>query len=364
VSIEAVKWALDDAPMLRTDAKKPDTTARAVLVALAERAYADGSNAYPSLFEIRWRTGYDRATVQRALRRLEVGGLIVSEGPSKHDTTKYRLVMSCRRPESDKQELKDKDEHERNEAAKRQAKVRNKKEVTDAKSVTVTDAESVTGSVTDAESERHGFKSRDVTDAESERHGRNAARTVMGEPSYGTVLEPPPSETPPTSESPPPGQLDLVEELPEPKAKPQQQAKPKPQTKAQAARTPEQQAAFDAADKISRLWWDRECPRLGIPVTPHDRRRFPGFRDHIQALLLAPCTPEEIALALTTCKDTWPSKSAINKAIGKQRRDGTDTKASPGDDRIAAMQALKDPEPGDPYDDHDHHNTIRGELVR
>ncbi|MBB5118708.1 helix-turn-helix domain-containing protein [Streptomyces eurocidicus] len=97
MSNEAVKWAMDDAPMLRTDKGKPDTTARHVLQALAEHAHKDGSNAHPSLLRIQYRTGYDRRTVQRAQRRLEDAGLISANGAVR-GCTRWKLHLEKRRP--------------------------------------------------------------------------------------------------------------------------------------------------------------------------------------------------------------------------------------------------------------------------
>ena len=62
----AVTWAMDHAPMPRTEKGKPDTTARHVLQALAEHASPTGTDAHPSVLRIQYRTGYDRTTVQRA----------------------------------------------------------------------------------------------------------------------------------------------------------------------------------------------------------------------------------------------------------------------------------------------------------
>lgn len=170
-------WAMDDAPMLRTEKGKPDTTARHVLQALAEHAHPDGSNAHPSVLRIQYRTGYDRATVQRALRRLEKGGLIRRDG-SMDGRNRWRLAMDQRRPASDWKELEREEEAERASAAERKRRSRAKR-VTHAESVTVTDTEDVT--VTHAESvtaQMSRTESAAVTHAECGRHARNAALTT------------------------------------------------------------------------------------------------------------------------------------------------------------------------------------------
>lgn len=143
MSHEAVTWALKKAPMLLTEKGKPDTTARHVLVVLAECAHADGSEARPSIMSIQHRTGYDRRTVQRALRRLQGAGLIIAEG-SKYDCTIYRLPLRLERPATDWTDLEAEEERQRGSDAERQRRSRAKR-VTHSDSVTVTDADSVTG---------------------------------------------------------------------------------------------------------------------------------------------------------------------------------------------------------------------------
>ncbi|MEU1309454.1 helix-turn-helix domain-containing protein [Streptomyces cinnamoneus] len=185
MSTEAVKWAMDDAPMLRTEKGKPDTTARHVLQALAEHAHKDGSNAHPSLLRIQYRTGYDRRTVQRAERRLEDAGLISADG-SVRGCTRWRLHLEKRRPASDWAALEAEEEAERTAAAERKRKSRAKR-VTHSNDVTVTHSDSVTEpDVTHPEYDRHAFEVRDVTHSASGRHALNATRTIK-EPS----VEPP-----------------------------------------------------------------------------------------------------------------------------------------------------------------------------
>jgi DNA-binding transcriptional ArsR family regulator len=171
---------MDDAPMLRTDKGKADTTARHVLQVLAEHARPDGSNAHPSVLRIQYRAGYDRATVQRALRRLEKGGLIKKDG-SVDGRTRYRLAMDLRRPPTDWKQLEIEAEAERSAAAERKRRSR-AKHVTHAESVTVTHGESVTNDVTHSKSGRHASEVRDVTHSKSGRHALNAAQTTNQPP--------------------------------------------------------------------------------------------------------------------------------------------------------------------------------------
>ncbi|MFF3256419.1 helix-turn-helix domain-containing protein [Actinacidiphila glaucinigra] len=192
MSVEAVKWAMDDAPMLLTDKGKADTTARHVLQALAEHAHADGAGACPSLLRLRYRTGFDRRTVQRALRRLEVAGLIKATGTEKGRTV-WRIDLLANRPQSDWAALEAEDAAEREAAAERQRRSRAER-VTHTDDVAVTQSDDVTarpvmdagrvtsGSVTDSAYARHGLEVRDVTHSASARHALNAAQTINEPP--------------------------------------------------------------------------------------------------------------------------------------------------------------------------------------
>ncbi|MFB6776544.1 helix-turn-helix domain-containing protein [Streptomyces sp. NPDC056352] len=149
--------------MPRTEKGKPDTTGRHVLQVLAEYAQPDGSNSHPSVLRIQYRTGYDRTTVQRALRRLEAAGLIRRAG-SVDGRTRWQLAMEMVRPKSDWTDLEREENDFRAAAAERKRRSRSKGvtgaesvTVTDSKGVTVTDAESVTADVTDFTPSRHAL---------------------------------------------------------------------------------------------------------------------------------------------------------------------------------------------------------------
>lgn len=165
MSTEAVTWAMDHAPMPRTGKGKPDTTARHVLQVLAEHASPTGTDAHPSVLRIQYRSGYDRTTVQRALRRLEDADLIVRTGTTE-GRTRYSLSMELHRPATDWSELEREEDDFRAAAAERKRRSRAKR-VTHAESVTVTDAEGVT--VTDAESVTEGCHALKVRSSRTER---------------------------------------------------------------------------------------------------------------------------------------------------------------------------------------------------
>ncbi|MET8624572.1 helix-turn-helix domain-containing protein [Kitasatospora sp. NPDC004669] len=180
---------MDDAPMLLTEKGKPDTTSRGVLQALAEHAHKDGSGARPSVMRLQYRTGYDRRTVQRALRRLEDAELIVAEGVVR-GCTLYRLMLQKIRPESDWAALEAEEERLREATAARVRKHRAKR-VTQSDDVTVTHSDDVTEpDVTHSASVRNDVEQRyeaDVTHSDDVRNALSAARTNRNHP----TTEPP-----------------------------------------------------------------------------------------------------------------------------------------------------------------------------
>ncbi|MFD3638260.1 helix-turn-helix domain-containing protein [Streptomyces griseus] len=176
MSTKAVDWAMDKAPMPRTEKGKPDTTARHVLQVLAEHAEPDGTNAHPSVLRIQFRSGYDRSTIQRALRRLETAQLISKDGV-RDGRTRWRLSMHMERPESDWADLEREEDDFRAAAAERKRRSRSmgvthakSVTVTDSESVTVTHAESVTADVTHATPSRHALKVRPSRTERSPNH--------------------------------------------------------------------------------------------------------------------------------------------------------------------------------------------------
>ncbi len=186
MSWQAVDWALNDAPHLLTDAGRPDTTARGVLVALAEKAGEDGADAYPSPLRVHYMTGYDVRTVQRALDRLEAGGLIARDGFSQFGTINWKLATHLERPDSEWDNLlAEADKHRREESAKRQARR--------------THQASTTGDVSGTQNpghpeERPGRKMPDIRHAESRMSGTQRPPNHPVQPPF----------EPPTGGAPPP----------------------------------------------------------------------------------------------------------------------------------------------------------------
>lgn len=166
MSVEAVKWAMNDAPMLRTDKGKPDTTARHLLAALAEHAHPNGREAYPAVPLLQWKTGYSRRTVQEALGRLEGAGLIKATG-MKRGSTVYALALHLTRPASDKAEISAATEQRRAATAERVRRHR-AKDVTPSDSVTVTPPNDVTEpEVTPFDGVRNAVEQRSVTPSDA-----------------------------------------------------------------------------------------------------------------------------------------------------------------------------------------------------
>ena len=83
----------------------PDTTARAVLIARAERADENGRNSHAAIADVIWRTGFDARTIQRAEARLEAAGLLVSDGTTRWGTPRWNLDMSLRRDPAERAQL-------------------------------------------------------------------------------------------------------------------------------------------------------------------------------------------------------------------------------------------------------------------
>lgn len=193
MSKEAVAWAMNDAPMLLTDSGKPDTTARFVLSALAEHAHPDGTNAFPAVPRLQYKTGFSRRTVQDALTRLETGGLIVAAG-MKGETVNWTLAMRQKRPGSDWEQIDAETEKRRAATAERVRRHR-AKDVTPSDSVTVTPPNGVTSEpdVTPFDDASNAVEQRSVTPSD-------APEPVVKEP----VVEPLSAAVPETDPPEPP----------------------------------------------------------------------------------------------------------------------------------------------------------------
>ncbi|MEU8902136.1 helix-turn-helix transcriptional regulator [Streptomyces mirabilis] len=187
--------------MPRTEKGKPDTTARHVLQVLAEHASPAGTDAHPSVLRIQYRTGFDRVTVQRALRRLEKAGLIVKDG-IREGRTRYKLAMELSRPATDWSDLEREEDDFRAAAAERKRRSRSKGvthaesvTVTDEEGVTVTHGECVTDDVTHSKSVRHALKVRSSRTERSPNHQQPSDNQLLKDssPAAGREEQPAPA---------------------------------------------------------------------------------------------------------------------------------------------------------------------------
>ncbi|MCF6425067.1 MULTISPECIES: helix-turn-helix domain-containing protein [Amycolatopsis] len=127
MSYQAVEWVFREAPMPKTDAGKNHTTARLVLAALADAADADGTNAYPAVSEITWRTGLSDKPVRNALKTLEQAGLIVRNGTKGDGVTNWTLRLHLKRPPEERAAHDAKVNAEREAALERMTAARRKR---------------------------------------------------------------------------------------------------------------------------------------------------------------------------------------------------------------------------------------------
>jgi Helix-turn-helix domain len=70
VSVEAISWALNLAPVPRDRGGKPNPAYKAVLIGLANHAAPDGKEAFPSVRTLVRYTDLSERTVRTALDRL------------------------------------------------------------------------------------------------------------------------------------------------------------------------------------------------------------------------------------------------------------------------------------------------------
>jgi len=76
MSVEAISWALDLAPVPADRNEHPSSACKCVPVGLADHAGPGGAGAFPSVRTLIRCTGLSERTVRTCLDRLEHGGLI------------------------------------------------------------------------------------------------------------------------------------------------------------------------------------------------------------------------------------------------------------------------------------------------
>jgi helix-turn-helix protein len=95
VSVEAISWALNLAPVPADRGGQPSSACKFVLVGLANHAGPDGSCAFPAARTLMRYTGLSERTVRARLGRLEAAGLIRPCDPA---VVAARIKRADRRP--------------------------------------------------------------------------------------------------------------------------------------------------------------------------------------------------------------------------------------------------------------------------
>jgi len=96
VSVEAISWALNLAPVPADQRGQPSSPCKFVLVGLANHAGPDGTAAFPSVATLVRYTGLSERTVRTCLDRLEAGGIIARCDPG---IVAARIRRADRRPQ-------------------------------------------------------------------------------------------------------------------------------------------------------------------------------------------------------------------------------------------------------------------------
>jgi hypothetical protein len=95
VSVEAISWALNLAPVPADRGGQPSSPCKFVLAGLANHAGPDGTGAFPSVATLVRYTGLSERTVRTCLDRLEADGII---RPCDPDIIAARIKRADRRP--------------------------------------------------------------------------------------------------------------------------------------------------------------------------------------------------------------------------------------------------------------------------
>ena len=96
MSVEAISWALNLAPVPADRNGQPSSACKFVLVGLANHAGPDGTGAFPAVATLVRYTGLSERTVQTCLDRLEAAGVI---SPCDPDIVAARIKRADRRPQ-------------------------------------------------------------------------------------------------------------------------------------------------------------------------------------------------------------------------------------------------------------------------
>lgn len=105
MSIEALRWALEQAPVPPLTSGKPNGTAAMVLTALAWHADKHGTGVWPSIERLQLEARVGATAVRAALAALEKATLIVRDGHGPGGTVQWRLELATQRAVTIKDEL-------------------------------------------------------------------------------------------------------------------------------------------------------------------------------------------------------------------------------------------------------------------
>ncbi|MEU8821823.1 hypothetical protein [Actinoplanes sp. NPDC048796] len=169
---------------------------------LAEHANPDGADARPSPLRIRFATGFDVRTIDRALQRLMAEKLILKDGRHYSGTQRWRLALDRKRPETFWDDLVAEDEKARKveSDARQRRRVKEKARLSGTQNAGHIEADvSMAEPVRDANSRTPGFS---VPDAGTQNAGR---RDVKSGSRDATPSEPP--EPPGNHPKNPPGTI-------------------------------------------------------------------------------------------------------------------------------------------------------------
>ena len=96
MSVEAISWALNLAPVPADRGGQPSSACMFVLVGLANHAGPDGTGAFPPVATLVRYTGLSERTARTCLDRLQAQGII---GPCDPDIVAARIKRADRRPQ-------------------------------------------------------------------------------------------------------------------------------------------------------------------------------------------------------------------------------------------------------------------------
>jgi hypothetical protein len=96
VSVEAISWALNLAPVPADRGGRPSSACKFVFVGLANHAGPDGMGAFPSVATLVRYTGLSERTVRTCLDRRAAAGIIA---PCDPDIVAARIKRPDRRPQ-------------------------------------------------------------------------------------------------------------------------------------------------------------------------------------------------------------------------------------------------------------------------